>query len=213
MKMSVASDVASLVTATVVSLAAFGGYVQFVLKRSLLPSVEFDVDLTSIHNGSNQLIGELSFVIKNTGTSMLIVTNVQYKGRYRLIDDVEDFRAENPLEPLLRGRIPAAGWSVLLGPRTFVQPGVTQRYRQTIALPARACVLQVLGSFDYRIEVGPVTRVLVSLFARPPKDMDWRRGIKDHTVRRTFTLKGARSGTVASATPRSHSQIGPNPSP
>ncbi len=80
--MSSAGAIAAIVTAMAAVLAVGGGYVQFVLKRSLLPSVEFDVDFEMHHSGSTQLIGEVSCVIKNLGSSMLIVTNVKCRIRY-----------------------------------------------------------------------------------------------------------------------------------
>jgi len=209
--MSSAGAIAAIVTAMAAVLAVGGGYVQFVLKRSLLPSVEFDVDFEMHHSGSTQLIGEVSCVIKNLGSSMLIVTNVKCRIRYRLAADSEDYLRHDAVEPYFKHRVPQAPasadkseeelsrnpsgtkWFFLAEPRTFVQPGVAQRYRKPVAMPATVQLLDVLGSFDYRIEVGRTTNILVWLFARPPKDIDWRKGIRNHTARRTFCV-GQRKG-------------------
>jgi hypothetical protein len=189
-------DIAGIVTAAVALIALGGGYVQFVLRRSGLGYVEFDVDLTSHHRGPTQLIAELACVIKNVGSSMVIVTNVQCRARYRLVGDSE--HSTNGVEPtfehlIVPARQPAGTslgehWFFVMEPRTFIQPGVTQRYRKPIVMPVDAQVLHVWGSFDYRIKTKGLTRALIGLAAQPPTDMDWREGIRNHTVRRTFSL-------------------------
>jgi hypothetical protein len=189
-------DVAAIVTAVVAVAALGGGYLQFVLRRSGLGYVEFDVEFIDHHHGSAHLIGELAFVIKNVGSSMVIVTNVQCRARYRLEGDSED--NADGVEPRFEHVIVSATrptgtplgehWFFVMEPRTFIQPGVTQRYRKPIVMPTEARVLHVWGSFDYRIETKKPTRVLIGLAAQPPTDMDWREGIRNHTVRRTFSL-------------------------
>ena len=72
--------------------------------------------------------------------------------------------------------------------RTFIQPGVTQRYRKPISVPAETQVLHVWGAFDYRIQTKGLTSLLIGLAGPPPPDIDWRKGIRAHTVRRTFSL-------------------------
>lgn len=191
-----AGDIASIVTAAVAVLAAGGAYVQFVLRRSLLPSVQFDVELATVALVGADAVGDVALVITNTGSSMLVVTNVRFKARYHVVGDHAGFFPRNPTEPLLARRIPAAAhaWVEIAAARTFVQPGVTQKYRKPVLLPAETAVVNILGSFDYRVEIGPVTRLLVGVFARPPRDMDWRSGISNHTVRRTVGLTGLSGG-------------------
>jgi hypothetical protein len=193
-------DLAAIVGAVAALVALAGGYVQFVLRRSGLGQVEFDVELTNHHRGPTQLIVEIACVIKNLGSNMVIVTNVQIRARYRQVGDSEtskdgvepalehvikpDVPQEDPERRLLRG-----DWFYLVRTRTFIQPGVTQRYRKPFALPAEARILHVWGAFDYQIEIkGLLTRALIALFAKPPRNLDWRKGIRAHTVRRTFTL-------------------------
>jgi hypothetical protein len=188
-------DIAAIVTAVVALVALGGGYVQFVLRRSGLGYVEFDVEFTNHHRGPTQLIAEIVCVFKNVGSSMVIVTNVRCRARYRQVGDSED--STNGVEPTFEHVIvpamQAAGehWFFLVEGRTFIQPGVTQRYRKPIVMPVEAQVLHVWGSFDYRIETKGLTRVLIGLAARPPRDIDWRQGIRNHTVRRTFSLAAA----------------------
>jgi hypothetical protein len=199
MSMSIAGDVASVVTATVALLVVVGGYVQFVPKRSSLPCVEFDVDFTTQYRGSKQIVGEVSCMIRNVGSSMLVVSNVRCRVRYRLADDPED--SHGPIEPNLRHAVRQShdgpgSWFCLVEQRTFVQPGVTQRYRKPIATPVGVVLLDVVGSFDYRIEIGGITYFLIGIFARPPKDLDWRKGISKHTARRMISISaGAAEAT------------------
>jgi hypothetical protein len=190
-----AGDIAAIVTALVAVLALFGGYVQFVLRRSGLGYVEFDVELTDLHRGQTSLLTEVDCVIRNVGTSMVIVTNVQCRIRFRTSHDAEG--ATHGVEPSFEHAVePPAEDVGTLGKhsfwvsreRTFIQPGVTQRYRKPIQLPADARVVNVLGSFDYRIHTRGLSRVLVGLAAQPPTDMDWREGIRHHTIRRSFSV-------------------------
>jgi hypothetical protein len=196
-------DVAAIVTSVVAVIALGGGYVQFVLRRSGLGYVEFDVEFTDHHRGPAHLIGELALVIKNVGSSMVIVTNVQCRARYRLVSDAE--YSTDGVEPRFEHAIvsttqPAGNplgehWFFVMEPRTFIQPGVSQPYRKPIVMPAEARVHHVWGSFDYRIQTKGLTRALIGLAAQPPTDMDWREGIRNHTVRRTFSLAALPGGS------------------
>ena len=82
-------DIAAIVGAVAGVLALAGGYVQFVLRRSGLGQVEFDVELTNHHRGPTQLIVEIACVIKNLGSNMVIVTNLQIRAKYRQTGDPE----------------------------------------------------------------------------------------------------------------------------
>lgn len=189
-------DVAEIVTAVVAVVALGAGYVQFVLRRSGLGYVEFDVEFADHDRGPEHLIGELAIVIKNVGSSMVIVTNVQCRARFRLDGDAAD--TTDGVEPRFdhvivsttqpAGTSLGAHWFFVMESRTFIQPGVTQRYRKPVMMPIAARALHVWASFDYRIETKGLTRALIGLAAQPPTDMDWREGIRNHTVRRTFSL-------------------------
>jgi hypothetical protein len=184
--MTTLDAIASLVTAIVALSALIAGYGQFVVRRGLLPAVEFDVEFAVTHHGATQLIGEPTLVIRNLGTDTLIVTNVRCRIRYRLGSDPEESWGDG-VQPLLAHKVPRF---FIAEERTFVQPAVSQRYRQPVTLPAATQVVDLVGAFDYRIQVGPVTSFLVGLFARPPKDLDWRRGVRNHTSRRVVAVPG-----------------------
>lgn len=182
--MTIVSAIASLVTATVALVALIGGYVQFVLRRSLLPAIEFDVEFGALDRGPTQLVGEVRLVVRNLGANTLILTNVRCRIRYRVETDPEQWWTDG-VQPELAHAVPQ--FFIARG-RTFVQPGVSQRYRHPVALPAGTRVVDLLGAFDYRLQVGPVTGFLIGLFARPPKDLDWRRGVRNHTGRRVVAV-------------------------
>jgi hypothetical protein len=238
-------DAAAMVTAATAVIAVGGSYVQFVLKRSLLPSAESDVEFKPYVRGVRNLVAEVEVVVRNVGATMLIVTGVRCRVVCRLQGDADEVYSKKPTEPYFSYPLlqlpdeashgplalpppsaipsqpgsspssppllpplpssvpplvgpsqltepPSEAWLVLVGPRTFIQPGVTQRYRKPIALPATTQLVHIWGAFDYRIELGWLTRMLVGLFARPPKDLDWRdKGVSNHTVRRTFYVDSA----------------------
>src|ERR1051326_7101534 len=90
MWVSAMGEVATIITAVVALLAVCGGYVQFVLRRALLPCVEFDVEFALLHRGGSQAVGEAACVVRNVGPNMAVVENVRIRCRYRLVGDPED---------------------------------------------------------------------------------------------------------------------------
>jgi hypothetical protein len=94
--MSGLSDAAAVVTAATAVVAVAGSYVQFVLKRLVLPSAQFDVEFTPYVRGSSQLVGEVTLVFKNVGSTTLIVKDVRSRIRFRLQSDAE-LQAPNDL--------------------------------------------------------------------------------------------------------------------
>ncbi|MFF0001791.1 hypothetical protein [Streptomyces avermitilis] len=181
-------EVATVITAVVALFAVCGGYVQFVLKRSLLPCVEFDVEFALLHRGPSQAVGEVACTVRNVGPNMAVVENVRIRCRYRLAGDPEDRYPGEGTQPRFAHNLAPGDAIVLVEERTFVQPAVTQRYGAPVALPAAVQIVDILGLFDYRIDLGKPTNLLILLFARPSKELvlDWRKGIRDHTARRTF---------------------------
>lgn len=238
--MSALGDVAAIVTAATAITAIGGGYVQFVLKRSVFPSAEFDVQYTPYMRGELQLVGEVELVFKNVGSTMLVVTGVRSRIRCRLKNDAEVTIISDIAEPFFSYKVlpstavvagsyvssslpPSApsdasrtsqsssalaadrdrqapinaappGWLNLAQLRTFIQPGVTQRYRKPIALPMNTQLVHIWGAFDYQIDIGRTTRLLIKWLAAPPKNLDWRHGVNNHTVRRTFFVPTAPPG-------------------
>jgi hypothetical protein len=267
--MSEIGDIAALVTAVAAVVALVAGYVQFVLRRWLLPSVEFDVDYTYFCEDAGHAIGEVACLIKNAGSNMLVVTGVRCRMSYRLPGEGRWWREPvsdpgrperlgrhegEPIEPSFPHPVePMASqsaWLLILPPppevpdvwlpylsvsapvgssntpgdpgtdssnvrtsvssgtptsgpggpvsrneiahpdydRTFVQPGTTQIYRKPIVLPSGAQLIHVWGAFDYRIEMSWASKRLVGIVNTPPRDLDWRDGVENHTVRRTFKV-------------------------
>jgi hypothetical protein len=189
-------QVATVVAAVVTLFAVSGGYVQFVLKRSLLPCVEFNVEFTLVHRGQSQAVGEVACVVRNVGSNMAVVSNVRFRCRYRLAEDPEDRHLPDEVQPCFAHSLVPGNSIFLYEERTFVQPGVAQRYDMPVALPATVQIVDILGSFDYKIDLGKPTKVLIQLFARPSKnlDLDWREGITNHPARRIFFV-GSNPGT------------------
>jgi hypothetical protein len=72
---SVWVDVSTALTAAAAVAALCAGYVQFVLKRSVLPFAEFDVDFIPLYQTTSWLFGEIDLIIKNQGS--------KHDGRYR----------------------------------------------------------------------------------------------------------------------------------
>lgn len=200
-------EIESLIAAAAALAIAFGGYVQFVLRRSIYPCIEFDVELTCLPPepvrqeadpaapapGPGERVAELVLLLRNVGPGVGFVDNVQ--GRVGCRRANESGAGPDGLEPALSFFLqPPPGSAVgsrgrhwfLVAPRArgnFIQPDVTQRYRKPLLLPGDASIVHVWGAFDYRIEVGRVTWFLARLFSQRPQEQ-----IVDYTVRRTFPV-------------------------
>lgn len=85
LKVVLMGAVAAGITAAVALLALIGGYVQFVLRRALLPCIEFDVEFSALNrSASDQPVGDILCRIRNEGPAVGYVTNVRCRIRYRL---------------------------------------------------------------------------------------------------------------------------------
>ena len=234
--MSSLSDAAVIVTGATAVIALAGSYVQFVLKRTVLPSAEFDVEFMPYVRGSVQLVGEVALVLMNVGPTTLIVTDVRCRIVYRLKNDVEERAGEDPAEPCFAHKmtpfipamavsqmpsspavssmpempsspsipsVPVAsgqswdtvgtypGWLTMVRSRTFIQPGVTQYYRKPIVLPVNTQLIHIWGAFDYPLKFGPVSSFLTRKLGPPQNnqnELNWQKGISNHTIRRTFVV-------------------------
>jgi hypothetical protein len=197
------SDVAAIVAAVTALLGLLVGYIQLVLPRSLLPCIEFDVDFVILHRPkAGQWIGEVVCVVKNVGPGVGYVTNVQCRVSGWLADasGVHHDGVEPPFTYHVRaadragletpvagktGRLLLAGDVLQLaaGQKNFIQPGVTQRYRKPLALPADLGLVHIWGAFDYHFRVGTFGG-FVSRITRQARDASPR----PYTVRRTFSV-------------------------
>ncbi|MGW3962377.1 hypothetical protein ACWED2_21335 [Amycolatopsis sp. NPDC005003] len=193
------SEFAPVVTAVAATIALFGGYVQFVLRRALFPCVEFDVDFVLLRADDTQKVGDIVVTIKNVGPGSGYVSQTQGRVRYAL--DGETTTSRDGVEPSFGHRVdPQTGpgqdvrlildGGFLFAPnwqRAFVQPGVTQLYRKPLLLPAGAVLVHVWAAFEYHVPVGPVSRLLARILihhTRTPRKLDY-------TVRRTFRVDQA----------------------
>jgi len=186
--MSILIGVSAFITAVVAVVTLGAGYVQFILKRTVIPA-EIDIDFATQHQGST-LFGEIDTSFKNHGQSVIIVTDARYRVRWRSIEDSEDPFEQDPTEPrfphVLSPPNTRHDGTTIFHTRTFIPPGVTQHYRKPIAIPGTPTLIHIWGAFSYRIEVGRISRLLVNLIAKPPSDFDWQSGMVHTTVRRTF---------------------------
>ena len=165
-------DVAVIITGAAALLALIGGYVQFVLRRALLPCLEFDVEFLTLSRSTwAESAGEVLCRIRNEGPAIGYVTNVRCRIRYSLADEsgvAPEARNQGPPEePNFTHRLPAEGFFFLDRGRRFIQPGVTQWYRKPLVFPANTCLISVWGRFEYEPSAGKVTEVLANLLRQP----------------------------------------------
>lgn len=199
--MTTAADIAAIITAVAVSAAAVGGYIQFVLVRAKV-AAQFDVDFVSLGSASGRQVGDLSCIVTNLGSNLLVVTKVVFRGRYSIEGEANENPSHN-MEPVLSrnlqtGERDHAEWITLFplpprrpgepSARSVVFPGGSQAYRKPLALPPEARVLGIWAACDYQVQAGWFTHRLVKLVLRPRRDLDFTMGLSNHQVRRTFIL-------------------------
>lgn len=172
-------DLAAIITATVALVALVGGYVQFVVRRALLPCIEFDVEFSTLSCSSGQSVGEVLCKIRNEGPAVGYVENVRCRIRYRLTSESGEIRGE----PLFAHELPAGGFLYLDREKRFIQPGVTQWYRKPVAFPANTCLIHVWGRFEYEVSAGKISEFVGKLLRQPHE-----RNPIQYVVRRTFTI-------------------------
>jgi hypothetical protein len=188
--------VAAAITAIAAVAALLTGYVQFVIRRTILPCVEFDVDFALLHADAVDRIGEIVCTVRNVGPGAGYIANVQGRVRYRTLQDTglacdgvepafpNRVSADPPPEPsslILRGGfLFAPDWEP-----AYIQPDVTHWYRKPVVIPPDAVLVHVWAAFEYRIVVGPVSRRLAWTILPPAE----RRLALAYTVRRTVAVE------------------------
>jgi len=184
--------VAAVITASVALLALIGGYVQFVLKRVLLPCIEFDVEFLTISRSAlDQLVGEILCRIRNEGPAVGYVTNVRCKIRYRLAGE-SGTRLGEPhfMHSLIPNELkpdelkPDDKFLRFDDKDRFIQPGVTQWYRKPVVFPAKTCLIHVWGYFEYERSAGKVAEFLAKFLRQP-----FGENSVEYIVRRTFAIE------------------------
>jgi hypothetical protein len=192
--MSTVGDIAAVITALAVFAATIAGYIEFVVRRAV--AAQFDVEFVALGSASGMVIGDLSCVIKNLGSNVLVVTRVGFRGRYSVDDDLNKDMSHN-MEPvlsrdLLTGEHGKAAWITLFPQnhetRSVVFPGGTQAYRKPLALRPGARVLTIWATCNYSTPVGRFNHRFMKLVLHPPEDLDFAFGLRNHRVRRTFSL-------------------------
>ncbi|MBB3082642.1 hypothetical protein [Geodermatophilus sabuli] len=212
------SSLGPLLAAAAALAAVIGGYLQFVVRRSLLPCIEFDVALTLLQpSAAATRVAEVTLSIKNVGPGVGFVKNVRCRVLYRLVGELD--LHPNGVEPQFAHRLAdianrlsngdagsdtavrseppdraaEAGKIVRLtnpgdDPR-FIQAGVTQWYRRPLTFPADADLVRIRGEFDYATGAGPIRRAVAKLAL--PELAAQKGSLKravPYTVRRTFAV-------------------------
>lgn len=207
-----------LLAAAAALAAVIGGYLQFVVRRSLLPCIEFDVALTLLQPSSAATkVAEVTLSIKNVGPGLGFVADVRCRVLYRRAGELE--LHPNGVEPYFKHRLPDMAdraTSGQAGSRTavrseppdgaeeagkivrltnpgddpkFIQAGVTQWYRRPLAFPPDADLVRIRGEFDYDTGAGPIRRAVAKLAL--PELAAQKGSLKravPYTVRRTFAV-------------------------
>jgi hypothetical protein len=169
--------VGSLITAGVALIVAVGGYIQFVIRRSIFPCIEFDTCLVAMSRSApEQLVTEVTFSIKNMGPGVGFVVDPRCKISYRRAGSTEVRGVEPRFEPPLSFRMVETQTV-----ENYIQPGVTQWYRKPLVIHADAHLVHIWAAFDYHIRVGPIMWLLARLITGRPKHR-----VVAYNVRRTF---------------------------
>jgi hypothetical protein len=93
-------DVGTLAAAVVATVVAIGGYVQFGLVRAKV-AAQFDIEFVPLGRlADGQVVGDVSCLVTNLGSSPLLVTRVAFRYRYS-IDGGEATGSAHNLEPRL----------------------------------------------------------------------------------------------------------------
>lgn len=162
--------------------AAFLAYTKFVIERGIFPPAQFDIQCNTLGLQHNRVVLEVLIILKNIGSSVLIVNNLSVNLRYLINNDEPTFRdIKEPTDWYLLGRLnfphclkeeayylSAVDPGVcsicsscsddkdfpdhdlcILGHRTFVKPGVEQRYTYITSVPESASYVKILASFEY----------------------------------------------------------------
>ena len=173
-------DLAALLTAVTAILALAGGYVQFVLRRALMPCVEFDVELSLLRQQNpDETAVEIICVIKNIGPGVGFVKDVKCRVRYRKDGELRKYKGVEPEFATAVGDAGASNAGVsdasgygqkaeYLGlsearSRYFIQPGVTQWYRKPLSLPGDVDLINVRAEFLYEMQLGRVRKYIAKV--------------------------------------------------
>ena len=185
------TSVAGLVTACVALLVAIGGYVQLILRRSVYPCIEFDLDLGPLTRTETGQIVQIVLSMKNVGPGVGYIADPEYRvmcrrnGDETRYQEVEPGFEKAPYRRMVRPELKV---------KNYIQPGVTQWYRKPLVLDRDVELADVSAKFKYHIEVGPITWFLASLSVNRPPGR-----VVEYNARKTFYV-----GDRRAEDPRSH---------
>jgi hypothetical protein len=77
--MSTVGDIAAVITALSVFAATIAGYIQFVVRRAV--AAQFDVEFVALGSAPGRVVGDVSCVVTNLGSNVLVVDRVAFRGR------------------------------------------------------------------------------------------------------------------------------------
>jgi len=123
----------------------------FITQRQFAPQIEFDVDARIIKSAGGPVVAEYTLNLKNNGKVQVrlprIGLRVRSLNRGDQIERFDDARLKFPhkLFDLYNVLSNNKNWEF-----TFLEPGITQRYRVVSVVPNEAILLLVFGEFEYR---------------------------------------------------------------
>ncbi len=185
------------------SAAAFAGvalaFVGFVAERTKL-AADVDIEFSPLEmTGAGA--GDVVVVVSNFGSQPLAITRAELRVWLGNGDDARPAGGGmgDPCEPGLRRRLdgaPPDGWidfANYIGDRVIAFPGGAARLGKPIVFPADAEVVDFRATVDYQVQLGWVFRVILYASLNWPRENDFRRGVLNHQVRRTFTVPAAKT--------------------
>ena len=182
--------IAAVVTAAAAIVALAAGYVQFVLRRTIYPCLEFSVEFLMLDRPAcGESAGEVLCRIRNEGPGVGYVTNVRCYVRYKFAGESE---VRDDDEPEFAHRMPDEGFYRLDKAKRFIQPGITQWYRKPLLFPVDTCLIAVWSAFEYELAVSRLTSVVAWLLRQPRAPNP-----TPYMVRRTFAIDGDHRAAAA----------------
>jgi len=133
-------------------VAAIGALIWFLAQRQFARQIEFDVDARIIKPESGPVIAEYTLTLKNCGKVRVKLPWLKLRVRSFNEGDVieklpDEVRLNFPNKLVSLKNILSADEDFDF---TFMEPGVTQRYRVVSDVPSSAKLLLVFGEFEYR---------------------------------------------------------------
>jgi hypothetical protein len=138
--------------------------------------------------------GDVVVVVSNFGASPLGITEVRIKtrtgGGADNVGPPTQPRKGNPL-PNLPGRLGTSsdGWlHYEVGTRAIPFPGGSARFGKPLLFPSDAEVVNISVWCSYEVKVGVFSSVILRLAHVGVGEDDFRRGVRNHLVRRSLAL-------------------------